>query len=161
MIKKTITALIVAGLAATSGFTYAADNAIAQVSSGTYIENTAAGCSLLKDRVTVNTSSGVILAYNCKLAAVKINVGACHASGSAKPGNITCVATGVDLNNNPVFNDASCTAAGQLTNPKQTFIADGRRGFVGSTTGGSIGGTDLNSQSCTLAAVSALSGVTQ
>jgi hypothetical protein len=116
MIKKTISALIVAGLAGTSGFTYAADNAIAQIPAA-YIENTAAGCSLLKDRVTINTSGGVTMVYNCRVAAVKINVGGCHGSGSAKPTTLTCISTGTDANGAATYNDPSCNDAGQLTTP--------------------------------------------
>lgn len=160
MIKKTITALIVAGLAATSGFTYAADNTIAVIPAG-YIENTTAGCSLLKDRVTINTSGGVTLVYNCLTTAVKINVGGCHASGSAKPTTLTCVSTGTDTTGAATYNDSSCTDAGQQTTPRQTFTIAGRRAYTGSTAGGSVGGTDLGSTTCDVASLSALGGVTQ
>lgn len=159
MFKKTIAALIFAGLAGTSGFTFATDDAIAVIPAQ-YIENTAAGCSLLKDRVNINTSGGVTMVYNCKKAAVKINVGGCHLSGSAKPTTLTCIVTGQDAQGASTYNNAACTDAGQLTNPKQTFTIDGRRAFTGSTVGGSVGGTSLDSDVCNVAALSAVDGVT-
>jgi hypothetical protein len=161
MIKKTISALIVTGLASTSGLTFAADDAVTQISSGVYTENTPAGCSLLRDRVTVNVSTGVALVYNCITASVKVNLASCHASGSAKPTNIPCVVTGDDGTPAalPVYNGADCTAEGQLTDPVQQTSIAGRRGYVASTIGGSAGGTDLGAVDCNLASVSALPGL--
>lgn len=160
MMKKTITTLILSGLASMSGLAYATDGAIAQISSGVYVENDSTGCSLLRDRVTVNVSTGVTLVYNCLNAAVKINLGSCHASGSAKPTSVACVVTGSDAQGAPTYNGADCTAAGQLTTPVQQTTIAGRRGYTASTIGGSAGGTDLGATECTLASVSALSGVT-
>lgn len=161
MLKKTIAALIVAGLAGTSGLTYAADNAVSPLTSGAYVETTSAGCSLLRDRVTVNTSVGVTAVYNCRLASSKVNVGACHLSGSQKPTDVPCVVTGDDGATPPVatYNGANCTAAGQLTTPVQTTSIAGRRGYTGSTTGGSVGQVDLGSITCTTTALGALPGV--
>jgi hypothetical protein len=161
MMKKTVAAMIVASFAGVAGLANAADNAVTQLSSGTYVENTSAGCSLLRDRVTVNLSNGVTAVYNCMVTAVKVNVGACHSSGSQKPTDITCAATGSDANGNPIFNDSSCTAAGQLTTPKQTFSISGRRGYTGSTTGGSVSATNLNATTCTTTALGSLTGISQ
>lgn len=157
MMKKIIAVAILLGSA---GMAVAADNAVTQLSSGSYVETTTAGCSLLRDRVTVNLSNGVTGVYNCITATTKVNVGACHTSGSQKPTDITCVVTG-DNNGTPTFNDSSCTVAGQSTTPKQTFSIAGRRGYTGSTTGGSVGATNLNSTTCTTAALGALTGVSQ
>lgn len=162
MMKKTFAALIVAGLAGTSGFTYAADNTVTALTSGAYVETLAAtGCSLLRDRVSVNTSVGVIAVYNCRTAAVKVNVGACHTSGSQKPTDIPCVVTGDDGGNPavPTFNGANCTVAGQSTVPVQTTNIEGRRAYVGSTTGGSVGQTSLGATTCTVGTLGAVSGV--
>jgi hypothetical protein len=161
MMKKTITALVVAGLAGTSGFAYAADNTVTQISSGVYVENDNTGCSILRDRVTVNTSNGVTLVYNCVTASGKVNLGACHASGSQKPTQVDCVVTGADAQGNPTYNGADCTAAGQQTTPVQKTQIDGRRGYTGSTTGGSVGQTNLNSESCSVSSLGALPGVAQ
>lgn len=161
MMNKTIASLVVAGLAGLSGFSYAADNAVTQISSGVYVENTTQGCSILRDRVTVNTSNGVTLVYNCLTASSKVNLGACHASGSQKPTAIPCVVTGDDGNGNPTYNGANCNAAGQQATPVQTTEIDGRRGYTGSTTGGSVGQTNLNSETCTVSALGALQGVAQ
>lgn len=150
MMKQTIAALIVAGLAGTSGVTYAAP---VEIESGVYTE--VADCALLRDRVAVNISNGVTAVYNCLTAANKVNLGTCHASGSAKPTTITCATTGTDSNGDPTYNDDSCT------NTTDTFTIQGRRGYTASTSGGSAGGTDLGATECTVAAVSALSGVTQ
>lgn len=157
--KKTITALIIAGLAGTSGLAYAADNTVTQIQSGVYVENDNTGCSILRDRVTVNTSNGVTLVYNCITASNKVNLGACHASGSAKPTQVDCVAVG-DVDGEPVYNGADCTAEGVAADPKQKTSIEGRRGYTGSTTGGSVGAASLNSETCDVAALSALEGVT-
>lgn len=158
MMKKTISALIVTGLASTSGLTFAADDVVTQISSGVYTENTTAGCSLLRDRVTVNVSTGVTMVYNCITDAVKVNLGSCHSSGSAKPTNVACVVTGENIDG-PTYNGADCTADGVLADPPQQTSIAGRRGFTASTIGGSAGGTDLGATDCNLASVSALSGV--
>lgn len=161
MLKKTIAALIVAGLAGTSGFTYAADNTVSQISSGAFVENTPAGCSVLRDRVTLNTSVGVTAVYNCITASNKVNVGACHSSGSQKPTDIPCVVTGDDGTAEalPTFNGADCTVAGQTTDPVQTTSIAGRRAYTGSTTGGSVGQTSLGATTCTTTALGAIGGV--
>lgn len=161
MLKKTIAALIVAGLAGTSGFTYATDNTVTQLTSGAYVENTPAGCSVLRDRVTVNTSVGVIAVYNCITATSKVNVGACHSSGSQKPTDVPCVVTGDDGGSPAVatYNGANCTAAGQTTDPVQTTSIAGRRAYTGSTAGGSVGQTSLGATTCTTGALGALTGV--
>lgn len=159
MMKKTIAALIATGLAGMSSIAFAADNAVTVLQSGVYVENDATGCSILRDRVTVNTSNGVTLVYNCLTAESKVNVGGCHNSGSQKPTNVNCVAIGADAQGNPIYNGADCTAAGAAaTPPQQTEIA-GRRGYTGSTTGGSVGPTSLDSETCDSAALGALSGV--
>lgn len=160
MMKKTIATLIVAGLATTSGFVYAADDAVTLLQSGVYVENDATGCSILRDRVTVNTSSGVTMVYNCLTAANKVNLGACHAAGSQKPTQIRCQVTGTDDDDEPVFNDTSCTAQWTEDDP-QTFEIQGRRGYTASTTGGSVAVAALNSTTCGQAALGALDGVTQ
>lgn len=161
MMKKTITALIVAGLAGTSGLAYAADNTVTTIQSGVYVENDATGCSILRDRVTVNTSNGVTLVYNCITADSKVNVGACHTSGSAKPTQVDCAAVGSDAEGNPIYNGADCTAEGVAADPKQKTEIEGRRGYTGSTTGGSVGAASLNATECTAAALGALSGITE
>lgn len=159
--KKSIAALIVSTLAGTSGLSYAADNTVAQLSSGVYVENDATGCSVLRDRVTVNLSNGVTMAYNCITALAKVNVAACHSSGSQKPTQVDCVVTGTNEDDTPAYNGADCNDAGQLTDPKQKTTIAGRRGFTGSTTGGSVGATSLNSTTCDVAALGALEGITK
>lgn len=158
--KKTIASLITAGLATISGFAYAADNAVTPIESGIYVENDATGCSILRDRVTVNTSSGVTMVYNCLVAANKVNLGSCHSAGSQKPTPIRCQVTGTDDDENPVYNDPSCTAQWTEANPV-TFEIAGRRGFTASTTGGSVATASLNATTCTEAALGALPGVAQ
>lgn len=160
MIKKIIASLVLVGV---SSVAFAADNSVTQLSSGAYVENTTAGCSILRDRVTVNLSVGVTGVYNCLTASSKVNIGACHASGSQKPTDIPCVVTGDDGGTPPVatYNGANCTAAGQLTTPVQTTSIAGRRGYTGSTTGGSVGQTSLGATTCTTAALGALPGVAQ
>lgn len=160
MMKKSIFAISIAVLAAASGLSHAADNTVTQLQSGVYVENTAAGCSILRDRVTVNTSNGVTAVYNCLTAQNKVNVGGCHASGSQRPTTVACAAVGAD-DDGPIYNGADCTAAGvAATPPQQTEIA-GRRGYTGSTTGGSVGQASLNSETCDITAIGALPGVTQ
>lgn len=158
MMKKSITALIVAGLAGTSGLAYAADNAVTAIQSGVYVENDNTGCSILRDRVTVNTSNGVTLVYNCLTASNKVNVGACHTAGSAKPTQVDCAAVG-DNNGTPIYNGANCTAEGVAATPKMKTEIEGRRGYTGSTTGGSVGAASLNSTDCTTAALGGLTGI--
>lgn len=161
MMKKSIAAAFFVGLAGASVGAYSADNTVTQISSGVYVENDNTGCSILRDRVTVNTSNGVTLVYNCITASNKVNLGACHSSGSQKPTQVPCVVTGDDgaTPPNPTYNGANCTAAGQLTNPVQTTEISGRRGYTGSTTGGSVGQVSLNSTTCDTAALGALQGV--
>lgn len=163
MMKKTIAALIFSGLAGVSMLSHAADNTVSALTSGNYVENTPAGCSLLRDRVTVNTSIGVTAVYNCILAATKVNIGACHSAGSQKPTDIPCVVTGDDgaTPPNPTFNGTNCTVAGQQTTPVQTTSIQGRRAYVGSTTGGSVGQTSLGATTCTTATLGAIPGVAQ
>jgi len=153
MMKKSLATLAVAVMAVTSGFSYAADNTVTLISSGVYVENTAAGCSLLRDRVTVNTSNNVTMVYNCLTAPNKINVGSCHSSGSQRPTSINCVVTGTDDDDEPIFNDASCA------DEDGTFEIAGRRGFTGSTTGGSVAQASLNSTTCDVQSLGALNGV--
>lgn len=159
MMKKSIASLIIAGLALTSGISYAADNVVTQISSGVYVENDATGCSILRDRVTVNTSNGVTLAYNCITAANKVNLAGCHAAGSQKPAQVNCVVIGADDEDNPIYNGSDCTAEGLLTDPIQKTNIEGRRGYVASTTGGSVGMTSLNAEVCTIGALTALPGI--
>lgn len=157
MMKKTIAALIAAGLAGVSGFGYAADDAVTKIESGVYVENDATGCSLLRDRVTVNTSVGTTLVYNCLTADSKINVGGCHASGSTKPTQVKCVTVGTDTTvtpNVPLWNGPGCASEDD-----DTEIA-GRRAFVGSSSGGSIGVASLNATVCDEDSLGGLSGVT-
>lgn len=152
MMKKAIATIVVAGLATTSSMSFAADDAVSQVLSGQYIENTAAGCSILRDRVTINTSTGVTLAYHCRTDENRINVAGCHAAGSQKPTNVRCAVTGEEADGTPVYNDTSCTG----TEETDTFEINGRRGFVGSSTGGSISAASLNSTTCDMAALGGL-----
>ena len=159
--KRKIAALIVAGMAATSGLAFAADNVVTQISSGTYIENTAGGCSILRDRVTVNTSRDVTLAYNCLTARTKVNLAGCHAAGSQKPTTVTCQVTGEDEDGAPTFNLPGCTPEGQITDPVQSIQISGRRGYVASTSGGSVGQTELNSPTCSIGALGGLANMTQ
>lgn len=161
MMKKTVISLIVAGLSITSGLSQAADNVVTQVPSGTAIENTAAGCSILRDRVTVITSNGVTMAYNCLTARTKVNLASCHSSGSQKPTSINCQVVDEDEDGDPIFNLPGCTPEGQLTTPVQSITISGRRAFVASTTGGSVSGTELNSETCGVAALGGLSTMTQ
>lgn len=161
MMKKSIAALIVAGLAGTSGLAYAADNTVTTIQSGVYVENDNTGCSILRDRVTVNTSNGVTLVYNCLTASNKVNLGACHTSGSAKPTQVDCAAIGSDDDGAPIYNGADCTAEGVAADPKQKTEIEGRRGYTGSTTGGSVAASSLNSTDCTAAALGALSGIAE
>lgn len=161
MMKKTIAALMAAGLMSVSGVSMAADNAISQLNSGVYVENDNTGCSILRDRVTVNLSVGTTAIYNCRTALNKINLAACHTAGSTKPTPVPCVVTGQDQQGNPTYNGANCTAAGVAATPVQTTNIDGRRGYVASTTGGSVGASSLNSTTCTTAALGALPAVNQ
>lgn len=151
MIKKTFATLAVAVLAATSGITYAADNTVTPIQSGVYVENTSAGCSLLRDRVTVNTSTGVTMVYNCVTAAAKVNLGACHASGSQKPTTVRCQNVSEE-EGEVVYNNESC----QGTTESDTFQINGRRAYVASTTGGSVAQVSLQAAECTADALGAL-----
>lgn len=141
--KKLISILIFAGLATATGVASAAATLIA---SGTPIETTA--CTLLRDRVTVNLSNGVIATYNCDTTDNMIGVAACHTSGSQKPQTIACAST-PDANGDPVWNDASCTAA------TDTFVIQGRRVFTGSSAGGNVAAGNLNSDTCDQSALAA------
>lgn len=161
MMKKTIVTLIIAGLAATSGFSHAADNTVTQISSGVYVENDATGCSVLRDRVTVNTSTNVTLAYNCLTASNKVNLAGCHSAGSQKPTRVTCSVVGEDDDNEPIFNVTGCTPEGQLEDPVQSVEISGRRAYIASTTGGSVSATSLDSTTCNIGALSGLAAIAQ
>ncbi|MCQ4288645.1 hypothetical protein NA647_14530 [Pseudomonas stutzeri] len=154
MIKKSFATLTVVVLAATSGITYAADNTVTRISSGVYVENTAAGCSLLRDRVTVNTSTGVTMVYNCVTAASKVNLGACHASGSQKPTTVRCQNVSEE-EGEVVYNNTSC----QGTDEDDTFQINGRRAYVASTTGGSVAQVSLEATECSEDSLGALATV--
>lgn len=151
MMKKAIATIIVAGLATTSSMGFAADDAVSEVESGKYIENTAAGCSILRDRVTINTSTGVTLAYHCRTEEQRIDIAGCHASGSQKPTTVRCQNV-ADDGAEPIYNDPSCTG----TTEDDTFEIQGRRGYVGSSTGGSISAASLNSTTCDMDALGGL-----
>ncbi|GEM_PF-1268744 len=160
MMKNTMAVLVFSGLAGISSLSYATDNTVTQLSSGVYVENDNTGCSVLRDRVTVNLSNGVTMVYNCITASTKVNVAACHSAGSQKPTQVDCVVTGTAADGTtPVYNGSDCTAAGQLTDPKQKTMIDGRRGFTGSTTGGSVGATSLKSANCDVTALGGLESV--
>jgi hypothetical protein len=161
MMKKTIATLIVAGLSLTSGISYAADDTVTQIQSGVYVENDATGCSILRDRVTVNTSNGVTMAYNCITAANKVNIAGCHTAGSQKPSRVNCVAIGEDDEGNPIYNGEDCTAEGLTSTPIQQTDIEGRRVFIASTTGGSVGTSALNAEICTIGALTALPAISQ
>lgn len=156
MIKKNLIALAVIALAG-SGVSYAADNTVTAIQSGVYVENTAAGCSILRDRVTVNTSTNVTLVYNCITAANKVNLGSCHSAGSQKPTTVRCQNTNEDPDGAPVYNDPSCTG----TDVDDTFEINGRRGYVASTTGGSVAQVSLNSTTCSEEALGGLATVAE
>ncbi|WP_141019776.1 hypothetical protein [Azoarcus sp. DD4] len=143
--KKIISILIFAGLAVATG---AASAAATAITSGTPIDTTA--CSLLRDRVTVNLSSGVVAAYNCDTTDNMIGVAACHTAGSQKPQTIECAST-PDAQGNPVWNDASCPAV--ATDPPATFTIQGRRVFTGSSAGGNVAAGNLDSDTCNQSAL--------
>lgn len=107
-------------------------------------------CALLAEQVTLNLSTNVIGAYNCDVPNTRIDIGACHQSGSRKPLVVACQATGVDAQGNNIYNDASCDGT-----PQQTFTIANYRGYEASTSGGSVGATDLGG-SCTATTAQAL-----
>ena len=161
MMKKNFATLLVASTLLASSLAYATDNTVTQVQGGVYVENDATGCSILRDRVTVNLSTNVTMAYNCITAANKVNLAACHSAGSQKPTNVPCTSVGEDDNGDPIYNGSNCTAAGvSATPPMQTEI-QGRRAFVASTTGGSVGTASLNSTTCDMAAIGGLPSISQ
>lgn len=145
--KKLISILALAGFATVSGSALAAGVA---VETGTPLDSE--DCSLLRDRVTINLSSGVTMAYNCAETATQINVAACHSAGSQKPQTIACAATGVDATTgDPIWNDSSCPTP--ATDPAATFEIQGRRVFTGSSAGGNVAAGTLDSATCDLAAL--------
>lgn len=147
--KKIVSVLAFAGLASVAGVASAAATALVN---GTPVDSTA--CSILRDRVPVNLSNGVVASYNCDVANVRITVAACHESGSQKPQVMTCAST-PDAQGNPVWNDASCPAV--ATTPPATFTIQGRRVFTGSSAGGQISAGNLNSATCDSSAIAAQS----
>ncbi|MHB0850400.1 hypothetical protein [Stutzerimonas nitrititolerans] len=161
MMKKTFAALLVASTSFASGLVYAADNTVSQVQGGVYVENDATGCSILRDRVTVNLSTNVTMAYNCMTATNKVNLAACHSAGSQKPTNVPCTSVGEDEDGDPIYNGSNCTAAGVAATPPMQTEIQGRRAFIASTTGGSVGTASLNSATCDMAALGGLSSISQ
>lgn len=147
--KKLAYILAFAGISAVAGSAVAAT---APIQSGTPMDN--ADCALLRDRVSVNTSAGVQMAWNCAVASNVITVAACHESGSQRPQTVDCAATGVDPNTgDPIWNDESCPTP--ATDPAATFEIQGRRVFTGSSAGGNVAGGTLNSATCNQAALGA------
>jgi len=98
-------------------------------------------CTILGDTVKLNLSKGVIGAYNCDETRNAINVGACHETGS-RSSSLVCAQIGVDNNNQPVFNDASC--AGQPAGTVIPVANPSYRGYRASSTGGSVGAQSLS-----------------
>lgn len=140
--KKLAFIVAFAGFSAVAGSAVAAPAAIA---TGTAMDN--ADCSLLRDRVSVNLSTGVSMSWNCAEASNVINVAACHESGSQKPQTMTCSNTGDDpVTGLPTWNDPSCPTP--ATVPPATFEIQGRRVFTGSSAGGNVAGGTLNSTTC-------------
>ena len=146
--KKIISALLFAGLSAAASVSMAAGVA---VPNGTPI--TEDDCELLRDRVTINLSSQVVMSYNCNVADNVISVAACHPGGSQKPMTVDCTAIGSNPDGTPIWNDESCPAV--ATDPATTVEIEGRRVFFGSSTGGTIGAGNLNADVCTTGAVNA------
>lgn len=98
-----------------------------------------ADCSLLAEQVTLNLSTNVIGAYNCDVPNTRVDIGACHESGSRKPLVVNCTAVGVDpVSGDNIYNDDSCDGT-----PQQTFTIADYRGYQASTSGGSVGASDL------------------
>jgi len=144
--KKISMTLLAIGLSATAGVASAAE----MVSSGVAI--TPEDCTILRDRVTINVSEKVKVAYNCDAANNIVKVAACHEAGSLKPMSITCAGreVTVDGTTSTVYQHTSCTEDGQVVE------FEGRRVYTGFSTGGGVGAGSLNSGTCDNAAVGAI-----
>lgn len=142
--KKNLLALLAASAVVFTSSVIAAPTAI---TSGGNITTTQ--CAILGDTVRLNLSKGVSGAYNCDETRNAINVGACHESGSRST-SLTCAQIGVTgANNEPVYNDAQCTAANVGT--VVTVASPSYKGFRASSTGGTVGQQSL-SANCTTTA---------
>lgn len=95
-------------------------------------------CAILGESVRLTLSNNVDGAYNCNEARNAANVGACHLSGSRST-TLICAEIGKDANNDPVYNNATCTTSGQSV----TLATASYRGYRASTTGGSVGAQSL------------------
>ncbi|MDH5785904.1 MAG: hypothetical protein OEZ16_09905 [Chromatiales bacterium] len=119
------------------------------VTSGAPITNT--DCTLLGETVTLNLSSNVFGAYQCIEIDNEIKVATCHKAGSRKATSLPCQVVGTDPGTGAsVYNNPACTGA-----TGETFEIADYRGFIASSTGGSVGTTDLGGN-CTAATVGGL-----
>lgn len=134
--KKNLLALFAA-----SAFVFASSAMAAPAAIGDGEEITTTLCTILGDTVKLNLSKGVRGAYNCDETRNAINVGACHETGS-RSSSLICAQIGLDTNNQPVFNDASC--AGQPAGTVIPVANPSYRGYRASSTGGSVGAQSLS-----------------
>jgi len=112
------------------------------IASGTPILSST--CAVLGENVTLNLSRGVTGAYECSEANNSINVAACHEAGS-RTDQVACVVVGSDTSTSPatpIYSDPSCNASNVGTTI--TVTPPRYRGYVASTTGGSVGAQQLS-----------------
>lgn len=89
-------------------------------------------CVLLSSQVRINLSANVSGGYQCDEIDQDIRIATCHAAGSRQAGSEQCQQVGTETDGSPIFNDASCGSAAD------TFEIADFRGFVASSTGGSV-----------------------
>lgn len=148
---KTISKLILIAGMTVSMSALAAGTALTK---GGSTEITTAACggadtSLLGSAVKVNLSANVNGAYSCDFATTSIKIATCHETGSRAAKSGTCQVTGQDDDDNDIFNDPTCAAAGD------TFEYNDRSAYVASNLGGSVAPASMQGAACTDTAISA------
>lgn len=126
---------LLAGLAMTTN-AIAADGGSA-IPSGTAIDTTTAGCSLLSESVTINLSNGVFGAYACNIEDNVIGVATCHPTGRKGDVTVTCTVGATDA-------PEGCTATADTGDAADagTAVVQGGLAYTASSQGGRVSGTN-------------------
>lgn len=115
-------------------------------------------CETLNNNVTIQLSKGVFAAYNCNTAGTSFAAATCHGTGTNKSQTVVCSYV-QDASTLQWSTDTSsqCPAyVSGMTEADRTVTFQGRIGFKGSSSGGSVGAAQIDGTTCDLNAAASL-----
>jgi hypothetical protein len=106
-------------------------------------------CETLSNNVTIQLSKDVYAAYNCAAAGTSFAAAACHANGTNKQQTITCVYTQDSSTLQwSTSTSSQCPAYDPAAGASVPVTFQGRIGFKGSSSGGSVSAAQIDGTTC-------------